>query len=227
MRPSLAVLAYGNVFPGTVACAMRESSNGAGWDVYLSNKDAAVDRARSKIATRCIDEGFDVVVMVDHDLTWDPGNAAYIAHEAHARGGIVGGLVSKRQFGQGFGGRFGDGKPHELYSDELVQLGPTGYVGGAFTAYSRAALEKIADHHKLPRTRDNMIPFFLPMVVFNERLQQHEYLSEDWSACHRAHMAKVPCFAAMLPRVVHHGNYGFTLHDGAGKADATHVADIA
>ena len=226
MKVTLAVLAYGNVFPGTVACAMREVAGGV-WDVFLSNKDAAVDRARSKIATRALDEGFDVCVMVDHDLTWEPGDLGHIAAKAHETGGIVGGLVSKRQFGQGFGGRFGDGEPHRLYSDDFVCLGPTGFVGGAFTAYHRSALERIQEHHKLPRTRDGMVPFFLPTLVYSNRLKAWEYLSEDWSACWRAHEAGVPVHVAMRPRVVHHGLYGFTLHDGAGRQDATHVADVA
>jgi hypothetical protein len=52
-----------------------------------------------------MESGADVMVMIDHDITWRPGDAAQIADLAVKENALVGGLYCKRAFGKGWSSR--------------------------------------------------------------------------------------------------------------------------
>lgn len=214
-RPTLVVMAYGGLSsPTTKAMIAELSDSPVGWILKFATEDAAIDRARSTVATEFLDSpsGSDVLVMVDHDIEWAPGDLAHIAAKAAEHKAVVGGIVSKRLIGKGFGGRFGDGKRHEFGTSELVELGEGGYVGGAFMAIHRYVLEVLSEVN--PKVRTGFHPFFLPMVRFNERLGAHEYLSEDWAFCERAKRSGLKVYASLKPVTTHWGEYGYTALSG-------------
>lgn len=218
MRPMLALMAYGGLAAPLVESVLNEMRASVyPWLVRVGGSDAAIDRARSVVATEFLEGSKgDVLVMVDHDIAWNVGDLCYIAEAAHDRRAVVGGLVSKRALGEGLGGRFADGKPHEFGTHEIVKLGPRGHIGGAFMAIHRDVLEAVLGKLKLPRVRTGFVPFFLPEVRYDEHTEQHEYLSEDWAFVSRCHQAGCDVYAAMHPITAHFGQYGYTVLSAVG-----------
>lgn len=214
MKAHLTLMAYGGLDNATVDAAVRELSRGESdvhWVFKTHAGDAAVDRARSKVATEFIRSDADVLVCVDHDIIWNPGDAAYIAKLAVSKNSVVGGLYSKRSLGSGFGGRFGDGKPHEYGTEELVELGEDAYLGGGFVAIPKEVIVHMGAFHNLPMTRCGFVPFYMPMTKYNEKLEVTEYLSEDWAFVHRVRQSGHKVFCSMKPFLVHKGEYMFTV----------------
>jgi len=208
MAPTLAVFAYGGVSSRTLGSILAEAGH-APWQVVVADGDAAIDRMRSKVATQFIESpGSDVLAMVDHDIEWRTGDLTHIAELAAEKESVVGGLVSKKAIGRGFGGRFGDGQKHEIGGSELVELGPEGYVGGAFIAIHRKVLEDLAK--KYPKVRTGFHPLFCPMMRKNDTQGVVEYLSEDWSFCERVKRAEHKLYVSMKAVTIHWGEYGFT-----------------
>lgn len=194
----------------------RQRDHKYAWELQTHGGDAAVDRARGITCTNFLKSPSNVLVMADHDLSWNVGAATYLAEKAHETQGVVGALVSKRAYGQGWGCRLVDGCPHEIGSEELVLLEEDAYVGGAFIAISRAVLERMTK--VLPMVYGDFYPFFIPQLKHNNRIDRTEYLSEDWSFIHGARVTGSPCYLAMYPTVVHHGDTGFTTISGYGGA---------
>lgn len=186
------------------------------WSWGPMPRDAAPDRARSIVATQFMRSDRDVCLMVDDDVSFQTEDMEYIARQAYELdgGALVGGMVSKRTFEEGFGGRFIDDKDHELYSAETVKLGPHEYLGGAMMAFSKSVLLKIAQSGLPYCALQGFYPFFQPMTIANEDVGAYEYLSEDWSICHRARRAGASVYALMQPVSIHHGAMGFTALDG-------------
>jgi len=183
--------------------------------------DAQADRARSVVAAQFLKGGkYDVCLMLDDDVSFQTDDLEYVARQAYDLKGLVGGIVSKRTFDEGFGGRMADGKLHELYSDEIIQLNKHQYLGAAVMAFHRDVLLKIAQSGLPYCAYQGFWPFFMPMILENEEAGVYEYLSEDWAICHRARRAGISVHALMRPVSVHHGVMGFTALDGN-----YHIAD--
>lgn len=216
ISPTIAIMTYGGVTPWTLNTFVRDRALDTKyhWSFLHHEGDAAVDRARSIVATKFL-EGSDseVLLMVDHDLSWGITDATYLVDKAHETKGVVGSLVSKRVFGEGFGARLVDGKRHEIGSEELIELEEDAYMGAAFLAISRDALQAMAD--RLPKTvPQGFYPFFCPQLKHNKRIDAYEYLSEDWAFTHGMRVCGRKVYLAMLPVVRHYGHYGFTTLDG-------------
>ena len=193
-------------------------------------RDAAADRARSIVASQFLrGKQYDVCLMLDDDVSFQSDDLEYVARQAYELdgGALVGGMVSKRTFDEGFGGRMADEQLHELYSDEIIQLSKHQYLGAAVMAFSREVLMKMLASGLPYCAYQGFWPFFMPMVLANEEAKVYEYLSEDWAICHRARRAGASVYALMRPVSVHHGAMGFTALDGnyhhleiGGPADA-------
>jgi hypothetical protein len=193
------------------------------WQIGPAPPDAAVDRSRSTIATDFIEHrDADVLVMMDHDIQVpNPADLEYLAEKALELEGIVGAVVSKRALGLGFGCSFVDGEEHELFSDEVVELGPGGYMGGACTAYHRSVFTALVDAGMELCSSQGFYPFFLPCVVPHPETGEPFYLSEDWAVCHYLReFTDKKVYAAMRPYVVHYGQYGFSPLDGNRRDDS-------
>jgi hypothetical protein len=180
------------------------------WGLCPTPADVDVARARSGVATNFTMEmlDYDPLIMIDYDVSWSTksGDLDYLAEKCLELDAIVGAVVCKKEYRKGFGCRFNDGLPHELYTDEIVELGPHSYMGGAFTAYPRSlftALQKVTPCCK----PQQFWPFFLPCIVKNPIVDTYEYLSEDWSICEYARkLAGQKVYAAMRPCVGHWGH---------------------
>jgi hypothetical protein len=170
--------------------------------------------------------GTDVLVMVDADVLFAEGDIEYVAACAYESKAVTGGMVSKKAVGEGFGGRIADGKTHELFSDEVVPLGPNRYLGGALLAFHRDVLVDIADKEVVPFCpMQGFFPFFHDGYVRNEEAGCYEHISEDWMFCHYAREAGRKVFALMRPVTVHQGGALFTALDGNNAVPKEEVAD--
>jgi hypothetical protein len=216
MKPHLAVFRIGGITDPTLESLVTWQAHPKrhDWSFAFAMPDADVARARSVVATSFYrDTDCDVLVMMDHDIQLnEPGDLDYLAEKAHETEGIVGAVVPVKGERQGYGCRFVDGVPHELLTDELVELVPPAMMGGALTAYHRSVFSAILEGGmvKLFCPAQRLFPFFMPTVYKNPDLGELDYLSEDWAACLYAHEAGKKVYAALRPFVVHHGKALFT-----------------
>lgn len=218
MTPCLYLLCHEAVQKPTYQAVQRElTSLGIHW-MHDIGGDSAVDRARSTIMTDFVRRPIgDVMLMIDDDVAWQPTDALYLATKAYDLDAVVGGLVPKRAVRKGYGCRLVDGKPHEIGSDELVELDDNAYVGGAMMAVPRTVLQsmlakcEVYVHGAGLQPMSEVLlqgwnPFAMPVLVKNDLLGgRTDYLSEDWAICHRAREAGHRVFLAMRTLVNHRG----------------------
>ncbi len=213
LRPLLCLMTYGGVAPPMLDSLLKDlPADELAWTATVESGDAAIDRARSIAATKFLDTDCNVMVMLDHDVSWRPGDLGHLAQQALETQGIVGALVSKRALGQGIGGRLPVDCDLADSDRTLIELGEDYYVGGAVMAIHRPVFESLLPD--FPMVSAGFRPFFLPMVKQRIADQELDYLSEDWAICARAREKGHPVHATTLPRIVHHGQFGYTV-DGA------------
>ena len=213
---TLWILAYAGLSAPTHAAVLAERADWPNLRHSIQPGESLLDRARSRVASQFLKapraQAGDVLLFVDADISWQSGDLGHIARRALERNAIVGGIYSKRVFGEGPALRFGNGAAGrwQIGDDALISCE---YVSTGFIAIPRTVLEAVAE--SLPQVWGGYWPIFLPMVVPAEHdgEQGHEYLSEDWAACYRARQQGFGVYASTYPRLVHHGNYSYRLTD--------------
>jgi len=211
---TLWILAYQGITPATHAAIVAELADWPTLRHSIMPGDALVDRARSRAVTNFLktarEDAGDVLLFVDADISCQPGDLSHIARRALEHNAIVGGIYSKRFFGQGSAVRFGppqaDDGEYTIGTDNLI---PVEYVSTGFMAIPRSAALEVAK--TMPYTDQGFWPLFMPMV------KGSEYLSEDWSFCERARAAGFNIHAACLPRLTHEGSYSYRLVDAKSR----------
>lgn len=196
---------------------------GVGW----MDGDALVSRARNRVVAEFIkDSGYDVLLMIDHDLSWrgaviNAGTMQYegdllrLARKAHEMGGIVGAAVPKRTKGEGIAS-----KPFKLDIDKDYPYGGIDapvvcfdYLGAGCTAYPRRVLQAIWD--TFPATELGYRSIFEAIVVphpdFPPDSGKMLPLSEDWAVSHRARLLGFESYVDFCPVVSHYGPYEYTV----------------
>lgn len=194
------------------------------WKLALTipHGDALIDRARSICARDFLKTDLDVLVMIDHDLEWNgsqgeyEGDICHIARLAAKTKGIVGGVVSKRTRGEGVATLFKEERMLDMGADELIEVH---YVGSAFTAYHRSALEAV--YESMGDMEPGFRPTFLPCVVDHPvNPSKRLHLSEDWAFCHRAQQLGIKTYATTRPIIKHWGHYPYMVTQDSEPADA-------
>ena len=200
---TLYVFAYNGLTANTHISIVQEMD---GWNNLAHSViggDALVSRARSRAAGLFLKEGVgDVMLMVDHDVSWLPGDLSRIARKALEMRSVVGGVYPKRTFGKGMAVKM-EGDP--LFEFRVDRLYDAQYVSGGFMAVPREVLEAIAP--TLPMLDEGYAPFFMPMVL------DGEYISEDWALCERARIVGYAVLADMMPVLCHEGSWVFEAED--------------
>lgn len=165
-RVQVCMFTYGAPHPEAHECIQRdviEWCNDPSHEYEVCStqiwNDALIDRSRAIVCEAFLanPRHFDVLVMIDHDQSWQPGDILRIARKAHERKTIVGGAVSKRCRGMGIASAAGGVGIWLPGSDRLE---PFDYVGSAFTAWPRSVLEAI--FARIPQTTQGFRPAFLP-----------------------------------------------------------------
>ncbi len=175
---------------------------------------AAIDQARSQMASDALADGFDELMWIDSDVGFDPDAVGTL--RAHGLPMVCGIYPKKGKrelacnllaetdrvtFGQGGG---------------LLEIG---FAATGFLYTKRSVYEDVARVGKLPpcnqRFGRGMVPYFLPMLV--EDGDGHWYLGEDFAFSERATRAGHRILADTSIRLFHVGRYGYSWED-AGTA---------
>lgn len=171
--------------------------------------DALVCRMRDRAAAHFFAESdAEVMLMVDHDIMWEPGDLEHIAKECAKRKGIVAGIYPKRSMGQDVPVRFAPGVQQKVWFGDNVCVEAT-YVSTGFMAIHRDVFAALAE--EMPLTTGGFWPWFTPTLA--EHAAGVEYLSEDWAFCARAAGKGFKIWAAMKPRLKHVGEWIYRMVD--------------
>jgi hypothetical protein len=171
---------------------------------------AAIDQARSQMASDALADGFDELMWIDSDIGFDPE----AVERLRSRGApFVCGLYPKK------------GK-HALACNLLpgtdrVTFGSDGgvieiaHAATGFLYTRREVYDDVARGAALPPCNQRfgrpIVPYFLPMVV--EDGDGHWYLGEDFAFSERARRAGHKILADTSVRLFHIGRYGYTWED--------------
>ena len=234
-RASIWIPAYGGMRAGTVCCIVAELSLwGNSIRFGAQDEDDHIGRTRCRATTgflKAPDKTGDVLLMVDHDIQWQPGDLAHIARDAVRENAIVGGIYPKRAFGQGIPYRWKGTGDYKIGDDKLVEAE---WVSSGFMAIPRKLLQSLVDTKKVEwicegnDTKGGYWSFFIPYI--HATVHGKEYLSEDWALCQTALDAGFKVMLSMKPRLDHEGWHKFWLVDAQVKLPETqdlvlHVVD--
>jgi hypothetical protein len=183
-----------------------------GYPVRRSDASAAIDRTRSEMATQALTEGYEELLWIDSDISFEPDAVDRLRSHGHP---LIGGLFAKRGTA-GFGCRFLPGTG-EITLGEGGSAVEVRYLGTGFLLTHRRVYEDIARVFDLPvcNTASDAppaVPFFLPMVIRDEELG-FWYLSEAWSFCERARQSGHKVMLETSIRLWHYGRYGYGWED--------------
>lgn len=218
-KVNVALFAYAGVEPATCDSLLRDLPCIPNLTYSRVSKDALISRSRSTAATDFLrsDTNPDLMIMIDHDISWQPGDLLRLVQKVAETESVVGGVYSKRIFGQGIAAKPAAKGGHFIGSDELI---PAEYVSAGFLGIHRKVLEKVAEI--LPLTTANFWPFFMPMLSAKRSDGRPEYLSEDWAFCERARNLGFKLFLDPKPCLVHNGRYAYRVIDGHSLPAAEH-----
>lgn len=110
MKVVLGLFSYGGVEEQTLDSVIKELSYAGqrGKEILYQrfSGDALIARSRSRVLGNFHrSKSGDVLVMVDHDMEWRPGDLVSMAEQAFEKQALVGGLYCKRAKGKGWASR--------------------------------------------------------------------------------------------------------------------------
>jgi hypothetical protein len=182
-----------------------------GVEVRRVGGHAAIDFARSAIATRALADGFDELLWIDADIVFNPQDIARLRSSGEA---LVAGVYPKK-------GRR-ELALHARPGTTSLTFGPQGglvevlYVGTGFMYTRRRLYEAMAA--ELPICNEQfgeaVVPYFIPFVVATDKGPW--YLGEDYAFCERARRAGHKVMVDTRVRLLHIGAYPYGWED-AGR----------
>jgi hypothetical protein len=191
----------------------------AGFEVRRYPSSAAIDRSRCDVATTVLGEGFDELMWIDSDISFEAGDVARLREHGLP---VVAGIYPKKGV-QDFALHLEPGTT-ELKVGEGGGLADVRYVGAGFLLVRRGVFDDIQRTFGLPvcnaRFGVPSVPYFLPMVVRDEYAaggNGYWYLGEDYAFCERARQAGHRIVVDTTIRLGHVGKYTYSWED-AGQA---------
>jgi hypothetical protein len=179
-----------------------------------------IDQAKSIIATRHMDDS-DVVVIIDHDMIFEPEAVMMIATAAHEKQAVVGAAYSARG-GTGQQIAFIDPPVTFFEGGGLVEV--TAMAGG-FIAIPVSVLERLVERNDMETAQTVMdfmaYPFF-HCIVMNQK-----WWGEDLSFCLRCRDAGIGLYIDTRPRIGHKGSYVYMLEDALIKVPTLKTMSIS
>jgi len=175
---------------------------------------AAIDQARSQMASDALADGFEELMWIDADVAFDPESVGRLREHDLP---LCAGIYPKR------GQRALS--CHLLPDTEVVEFGARGglltirYAATGFLLTRRCVYEDVRDKLALPTCNEKrgraMVPFFLPTLL-REPDGGTWYLGEDYSFCERARQAGYSVVADTSIRLGHLGRYPYSWEDAGG-----------
>jgi hypothetical protein len=205
----VAVFAYIGATPATLDCLIRDLPRLPNLTYHRESKDALISRSRSAAASEFLQSGAEILIMIDHDISWEPGDLERLAQKTAETRSVVAGIYSKRSFGSGVAVRFAEPGEYTTGTDRLVR---GRYLSTGFFGVHRRVVERLSQ--TLPLTNENFWPFFMPMLSNPSAPDERpEYLSEDWAFCERARAEGFELYLDLKPRLVHNGAHSYRVID--------------
>jgi len=185
-----------------------------GHKVWRVHGLAAIDQARSQLATDALTQGFDEIMWIDGDIVFNPGDIDTL--RAHGRPFVAGVYAKKGK------------RAFALQTEESTYALPFGTSGGLFEVryvgagfmHTRASLyQKLAA--ELPDCNadfgEQCVPYFLPAIV--EEKKGPWYLGEDYAFCERVRRAGIPVLVDTSIRLFHAGRYLYGWEDAGREVE--------
>lgn len=253
-RPRILVclFSYAGIAGRTLEALLNElllmNSYGMKYTFYNVSDDALISRSRSKALSAMLQGEFDLCLMVDHDMQWNPGELLALAMKSHQLKSCVSGIYSSRAIGRGCASRPKNEAAQFKMGDDILL--DAEYLSGGFLAIPRIVAEEVlkaglsADpdgqlqaerlaniqlhpcvYNSGPIIHDFFRPICVPRSFDKPGLPAegtHEYLSEDWAfswRCTQANSTR-PLYLWTLPWLTHWGEFPFTLKTAFGGTPA-------
>lgn len=173
-----------------------------------------IDRARNRLATDALAEGFEELMWIDSDMAFLPESVDRLrAHNLPIVGALYPTKVEKKLTSA------------LLPDTQSVVLGQGGglieitYAATGFLLTRRQVYLDIQEKERLPLCNQRLgqptWPFFLPMIIPDG--DGHTYLGEDFAFCERARRCGYKLFADTTIRLEHIGIYGYSWEDLGGS----------
>lgn len=174
---------------------------------------AAIDLARNRMAYEAIEQGFDELLWIDSDVSFDPDDVTKLREHDLP---IVCGIYPKKGLRAV--------SCHVMPGTTSMTFGKGGglvevlHAATGFLLTRREVYERMTTELKLPlcnaRFKEPFVPYFMPMIV--EEPEGSWYLGEDYAFCERARKAGFKIMADTTIRLRHIGKYGYSWEDAGG-----------
>lgn len=174
---------------------------------------AAIDQARSQMATDALAEGFDELIWVDSDVAFEP---EAIDRLREHRLPMVCGIYPKKGV-RALSCHLAPNTPQVVFGagGGLLEIL---YAATGFLLTRREVYETMQRVLALPVCNEDfskpIVPYFLPLIA--ERNGKPWYLGEDFAFSERARRAGFTVMADTTIRLRHMGRYGYTWEDAGG-----------
>jgi hypothetical protein len=205
---------YGGIIDVECEQSLRELER-RGIQVWRAPGYAAIDKARSVLASRALREGYEALVWIDADITFRADDVCALVASGEP---FVGGLYPKK-------GRR-ELAAHLLPETREILFGRRGsvlevrYLGAGFLCTAAEVYRRMLPELPLcdERFGDPFVPFFLPAVV-DDGPERHWYLAEDYAFCERARRSGFRILADSRVRLGHAGRYVYSWEDAGGSLE--------
>lgn len=227
MRVLLATPAYGAVVSAPYAQSLHQTvagliADGVDYGVYMLSNESLVQRARDRMATHALEEGYDRLLFIDADVRWTYPQVRRLLDAGEP---VVGGTYPLKRLPLQLNFNllpedraFEDRSPAGLERLRRERADPRGlvrvrHVPAGFLCVSREALQTLrerADTYRseCPGSEGQRLVNFFPVGLAHGRL-----LSEDWMFCELCAGAGIPVHLDTRVVVEHVGTF---VYGGSG-----------
>jgi hypothetical protein len=174
---------------------------------------AAIDLARSQMASDALADGFDELMWIDADVAFDPADVDRLRDHGAT---MIAGMYPKKGV-RALSCHLIPGTRQIVFGRDGGVL-PILYAATGFLFTRRSVYEDIQSKLELPicnaRFGQPLVPYFMPAIVADG--EHRWYLSEDFAFSERARRAGHPALADTTIRLKHLGRYGYGWEDAGG-----------
>lgn len=188
--------------------------------------DALIGRSRSIMCTEFLATDADVMVIIDDDIVFDPGDFWKIVEGARETHGIYGGAYVTRSLEPHLSSRAYPGTTLDFHRTPHRRPAEMQYLATGFFAFHRDVMEAMTTaefedawgKHRTPLVELGadrpFYPVFSPFVCREGGSPGRlHYLSEDWAFCNRARQLGIGVWVDQSIILAHMGLYPFTVGD--------------
>jgi hypothetical protein len=187
-----------------------------GYTVRRVRGYAAIDQARSQMASDALADGFDELMWIDSDVVFD---VADVQRLRDSDAPVICGIYPKKNK-RALSCHLLPGTRNVLFGSRgrLIEIR---YAAAGFLLTRREVYEEIAKQEELPvcnqRFSAPVVPYFLPLLLPVE--DGTWYLGEDFAFCERARRSGFPIIADTRIRLGHLGSYRYGWEDAGSDRE--------